>query len=193
MKMNKIIYMLILILSVVSVLAIEECKQEVNPNEGCAVITPITVNASNHNQVFTGQICTYDLYAPNGSLMTNDGIMTNGSYGVGRHNFTFKESVTGIWSVDILCNQSSTYGRDSVLITVGSENVTLDDTSLDSIDLRLNDSHSGGNWTGKSGTASISTADKNEIANLTWQFDLTGLTLTRWMAGYYLDRIYRYP
>ena len=62
------------------------------------------------------------------------------------------------------------------------------------IDAQLNTSHGTGNWTAGSATATITAQDKVDIANQTWQFNLTEiLSLNRWMAGYYLDRIYRYP
>lgn len=112
--MKKIILIMLLLIS--SAYAIEECLDEEDIGNTCMIITPVTVNASNQNQVYVNQICNATIY--NSTDLISNKLMTNSTYGEGVHNISFSEVDLGIYTVNVLCNASSDYGRWSKEITI---------------------------------------------------------------------------
>ncbi len=114
--MKKTIIFIITVLLIPIIFAIEECLDEVDIGTSCMIITPITVNASNQNQVYVNQICNASIY--NSTDLISNKLMSNSTYGDGVHNSTFLENDLGIYTINVLCNASDDYGRWSKAITV---------------------------------------------------------------------------
>lgn len=114
--MKKEILIIMMAMLLASTAYAEVCGSRID--QICDILSPITVNASNKQQVYTGQISNITITNSTGFEVVNNSQMTNGSYGAGIHNFTFRNITVGRYSIRIVSVAGADYGRVSDSFTV---------------------------------------------------------------------------
>jgi hypothetical protein len=125
MKSKIFIWFVFVALLVAGVQSMEVCKDEIQSGESCEIITGVTVNASNVSIILTERICNISVFNSSGTAISDNVEMSNGTYGEGRHNFTFSQTAEGIYTYNILCSKNSDYGRESGSVVVNQSTQEL--------------------------------------------------------------------
>lgn len=122
--MNKYLILLILLLALIPTTIGVECGTIINPSANCDVLT-FAVNKSNE-YIFDGNVCNITTYTPAGIVDDDEVAMTNGTRGVGWHNFTFTKSTLGSWTGNIQCKgEEQLESNTPFAYTVGFNRVGL--------------------------------------------------------------------
>ena len=172
-----IIILLTLVVVLLTIGYARECQDLEDISSSCDLLI-FTVNATRPDQVFTDARCGVSIYYPNGTASVSNTTMTNGAHGTGWHNYTFSQAPIGSYKVDIICDKSATYSRNSAVLSVNKS------LPLEFSDLELNLT-----------SVSLSNASINAVANktLSWGLNNTNFRNTRWTLAWYLHTIYAYP